>query len=318
MSSREREPVPWEALVRIPADVDKEDHVLAGLTARQCAQLAGVAAVLWLGWHASAGLVPPLLYGAGAAVVLAAAVALVMARREGVSLELWLTAAWQHHRAPHHFVPVLPERGDDAWPPDLDDPGALSPLALPVASLDRDGTLLLADGGVAVLGECATVNFALRTPGEQQVLVAAFGRWLNALTAPVQVLVRTELLDLAPVAAELERQAVELPHPLLEDAAWEHAGFLAELASERDLLARQVVLVHREAAGDLAAVLRAHRRAEEAVALLAAAEVRVSVPDAAGSWRVLTAACDPASPAHPAPALPDSPVTATSGGGSAC
>jgi len=58
------------------------------------------------------------------------------------------------------------------------------------------------DRGLAVIATCSTVNFALRTPGEQEALVAGFGRYLHSLTAPVQILVRTERLDLSGQIAE--------------------------------------------------------------------------------------------------------------------
>jgi hypothetical protein len=35
----------------------------------------------------------------------------------------------------------------------------------------------------------STVNFALRTPAELQTLTAAFGRWLNSLQGPAQILI---------------------------------------------------------------------------------------------------------------------------------
>ena len=34
------------------------------------------------------------------------------------------------------------------------------------------------------------MNFALRTPREQEQLVSVFAAWLNSLDAPVQILVR--------------------------------------------------------------------------------------------------------------------------------
>ena len=44
----------------------------------------------------------------------------------------------------------------------------------------------------------SAVTFALRTPAEQEALVAGFARWLNSLAEPVQILVRAEPVDLSP------------------------------------------------------------------------------------------------------------------------
>ena len=93
---------------------------------------------------------------------------------------------------------------------------------------------------------CSTVNFALRTPSEQEALVACFGRYLHALSAPVQILIRTHRLDLSGQIAALRERAGSLPHPALETAALEHADYLDQLTSGSDLLRRQVLLVLRE------------------------------------------------------------------------
>jgi len=105
---------------------------------------------------------------------------------------------------------------------------------------------------------CSTVNFALRTPAEQEGLVAGFGRYLHSLTAPVQILIRAQRLDLTGQIAELRDRAGGLPHPALEQAALEHADYLAQLAEHSDLLRRQVLLVLREPLHPAGAPLPAH------------------------------------------------------------
>jgi hypothetical protein len=187
-------------------------------------------------------------------------------------------------------------------------------LPLPAHAVAADGTVDLGAAGRAAISTAGTVNFALRTAAEQRMLIGGFGRWLNALTAPVQILVRTNRLDLAPMVAELREQAPGLPHRLLEDAAYAHADFLTHLAAGRDLLARQVLLVQREPGADRTAAQRVQRRAAEAASLLAGCEVDSTVLDRSGAYAVLLAACDPSTPSHPDPAVPDIPVTFTSGG----
>jgi len=50
--------------VRIPADVEREDRILANLTARQLAILSVAAVLLWAGYTATRHLVPIAVYGA--------------------------------------------------------------------------------------------------------------------------------------------------------------------------------------------------------------------------------------------------------------
>ncbi|MFI0263029.1 hypothetical protein ACH4OW_28840 [Streptomyces sp. NPDC017056] len=205
----------------------------------------------------------------------------------------------------------------------------------------------LGDDGIALVAVCTTVDFALRTPAEQDALIASFGRYLHSLTAPVQLLVRAERLDLTTAIAELRAQAPTLPHPALRAAAGDHADFLTLLAREQDLLRRQVLLVLREPARPCgpvdglggpgfwatatarhtarsarpateadrqASAIRLSRRLAEATALLAPAGITLCPLDAGQTTAVLTAACPPGSLLAPSPYLAgaDQVITAPS------
>jgi len=281
---------------RIPADIERPDKIVFGLTARQAGILAAVATVLWLVFLAVRHTVPVIAFAAAAAPVAAAASGAVLITRDGLSVDRLAAAAIRQARAPRHLVAapggVVPP---PEWAPAA--PGVLpAPLRLPAGRVAPDGSVDLGSDGAAVLLECTTVSFALATPGEQEGMTGAFGRWLNSLTGPAQILIRAERVDLSAAVARLEQTAPLLPHPSLESAALEHAAFLADLAASRDLLRRQVILVIREPAyrgrGD-AAVSRAMRRADDAARALAAAGVRAAVLDAHQAAAVIAAACDP-------------------------
>ncbi|HEX4813921.1 MAG TPA: PrgI family protein, partial [Nonomuraea sp.] len=194
-----------------------------------------------------------------------------------------------------------------------------APLRLPVRAIRTDGALELADGGVAVLVETSTVSFHLRTTGEQAALVGAFGRWLNSLETPTQILVRARPVDLDGLIDGLDQRADGLPHPALAHSAADHLAFLQHLNASRDLLARQVLLVlrdHHPARGrrrvrrDAAAAV-VLRRADEAARSLTALGITTTVLDAQAARRVLTECLDPGG-SHPAQqALPDDLISAT-------
>lgn len=325
--------------VRIPADFERPDKLLAGLTARQLAILATAALGLWAGYAATRHLLAPALYGALAIPVAAAACLLALGQVEGVPADRWVLSAWRQHRAPRRLVPA-----PDGIPPEPACLTALgprsagatrsttpSPLRLPLASVDANGVLDLGADGQAVVCRASAVTFSLRTPEEQEALVAGFARYLNSLAEPVQVLVRAEPLDVAPAIDRLLEAAPGLPHVALERACRDHAAFLAELAAMRTLLRREVVVVLRQPRGQPAAArntsedgetgdggpsddgaARLGRRATEAVSALAAAGVSLSVLDGAAAATVLARCLDPDTPASAAAsrsASPDEPVT---------
>ncbi|GAB3436404.1 PrgI family protein [Actinophytocola sediminis] len=347
------------APVRIPADVDMHDRVLGPLTARQLAILAAAGTVLYLIWAATRAFVPIPVFLAFAVPVGATSAILALGTRDGMPMDKLLVAAIRQQIAPRHRV-AAPEgvRPAPAWlTPDTDrtagqNPGrrksrleqvSPSALRLPAEAVTEAGVVDLGVDGLAVVAVASTVNFALRTPNEQEALVASFGRYLHSLTAPVQVLVRTERLDLTAQIGELRDRAGGLPHPALEAAAVEHADYLVQLGQQSELLRRQVLLVLREPLGvatptdglggpgpltALSALLgsragtrrkqtdgrvdvgtrraaesRLVRRLGEAVELLSPAGIVVTPLDAGQATAVLASACNPDSLLPPSTGL---------------
>ncbi len=290
--------------VRIPADFERPDKLLAGLTARQLAILAVAAVALWGGYAATRHLVPAAVYGALAIPVGAVAAMLALGRFEGVPADRWVSAAWRHHRAPHRLVPA-----PDGVPPApaflATSPGPMPDmLRLPVAGVGGDGIVDLGPDGLAVICRASAVTFSLRTPTEQEALVAGFARWLNGLDQPAQILVRAEPVDLTPSIDALLDAAPALPHPALETAARRHAAFLAELAARRDLLRREVLVVLRQPPSSNSTGVdgpaRLGRRAAEAASALGAAGVTLVTLDGPAAATYLAHALDPAGDLRPA------------------
>ncbi|MFG1667612.1 PrgI family protein [Streptomyces sp. Y7] len=331
--------------VRIPADVDREDTVLANLTAHQLLILAVTGIVLYGSWTLTRTFIPAPIFLIPALPLAASAVLLAVGKRDGLPLDRLVVAALRQrmmprvqvaapegiHPAPHWLTRQLDES-------ELPVEGAaLTAVQLPAEGVSETGMIDLGTDGVAMVAVCSTVNFALRTPAEQDSLVTAFGRYLHSLTAPVQVLVRAERLDLSAQIDELLCCAPSLPHAALETAAREHADYLTQLGRSTDLLCRQVLLILREplssrpTAGALgsgtplailtrpakaapedseeepaarrAAEARLVRRLTEAVELLGPIGVVVTPLDAGQATAVLAAACNPDSLLPPSSAI---------------
>ncbi|WP_181786962.1 PrgI family protein [Streptomyces phytophilus] len=322
--------------VRIPADVEREDTVLAGLTARQLLLLSGAGIVLYTLYTGSRTLVPLPVFVIVALPLAGVAVLLALGRRDGLPLDRLLLAAIRQRLAPRYRIaagegvqPAPQWLGERARP--ADEPGqpagtvTPAPLHMPAESVSETGLVDLGRDGLAVVAVCSTVNFALRTPAEQESLTTAFGRYLHSLTAPVQIMVRAERLDLSAQINELQAYAGNLPHPALEHAAYEHADYLNHLRQTSNLLRRQVLLIIREPTGTTApntgfgtshrAARRARRaadrhtqataaarravearlvrRVEEATELLGPVGITVTALDAGQATAVLAAACNP-------------------------
>jgi hypothetical protein len=289
-------------VVRIPADLDRPDRILLGLTARQLGILAAGGVVAWT----LEGLLEPLV-GLPAAAVLAAplalaAVALALGWRDGLPLDRLAVAGLRWWRAPRRLV-VAPD-GIPPAPAWTGPPGPpLAPLQGPIRGLDPAGVIDLGGQGWALVCVATPVNLSLRTPPEQQALVASFARLLHALAGPMQVLVRSDRADLTPLLHTLRERAAALPHPGVEQAALAHARWLEALTRDHQVRRRQLLVVfHQPPTTAPAAAL--HRQAEQAAGLLAVAGVTLTPLDGDAAAQALAAATNPDGPPRPAGLAP--------------
>ena len=294
MSRRDSE-APMRA--RIPANVEKKDAVLFGFTFRQVVVLTVAGLIIYTAWTALAKVVHPLVFLIAAIPVAGFAFVLAVGRRDGICLDAWLAHAIGHRRAPHRLVPADgPVSPAPAWVSTTVGRGDKlplpAPLRLPAKGITPDGLVDLGADGTTALITASTVAFGLRTPGEQNGLVAGFGRWLNSLDAPVQILVRAQRVDLTTVADRIADHAPTLPHPALEAAALSHVAFLDDLAAQRELLHRQVTIAVRDKRGPGHTL----HRAAETVRALGACEVAAAVLDGYAAATALAASLDPTGP----------------------
>ncbi|GIF74109.1 PrgI family protein [Asanoa siamensis] len=285
---------------RVAADIERPDRLAFGLTGRQLLILAVAGLALYAAWSAVATVVHPLVFLAGAVPVAAMAFLLAVGRRDGAGFDAWIWAALRHRRSPHRLVPAEgPVASGPAWIATTAGPGDRlplpAPLRLPARGITSDGLIDLGPDGTTGLVAASTLAFGLRTAAEQNGLVGGFARWLHSLDGPTQIVVRAQRVDLTYLADRYLAAAPELRHPALDEAARAHAAFLDDLATQRELLHRQVTVAVRSRRGPHHT---AHQVAQAARAL-GACEVPAQVLDGQDTAIRLAASLDPTAPSGP-------------------
>jgi hypothetical protein len=281
--------------VRLPADVEVEDTLAFGLTARQLSRLA-VGALLTYGLYTLCASALPL----PVAAVLCAPVALVglvlsLGRRDGLPADRLARLALRYLAAPR--LRLLAPEGIPASLSGERRHRPAAPLDLPVRSVYRSGLVELTDGSFCLLMRAASGSFALKSEEEQAALVEGFGRFLNSISEPLAIYVRSEPVDLADRAQTLEDTAAAIAQPQLADAARAHAHFLRELPSGGELRRRELLLlICTRARAAASARTTLERRAADAVELLRAAGVELTALDGARTAALLARALDPPGP----------------------
>ncbi len=285
-----------EQRIRLPADVEMEDRLAWGLSARQLVILVVTAIVCCAIFEAVGSLLPMPLPAVLAAPFALVGVALALGRLDGLSGErIALAAARQSTQSK---LRIAAPDGLPAKLPGAPVQPAVSLLRVPVKAILRSGVVELADGTSVLLLTASGTSWALRSSEEQAALADAYGKWLNSLVSPCAITVRSELVDLTERAQAIERQAPGLPHPALERCARDYAQFLSNFATEGEgLRRRQILLVlstharEREtAAADL------ERRASEGANLLRAAGVTLDRLDGEAATTLLLGALEAPGP----------------------
>jgi hypothetical protein len=283
---------------RMSADVEAPDRIVAGLTSRQVAVLAVVAATAYLGWRAVRHAVPGTVLVTAAVPVAGLTFALVMGRRDGLGLDVWLGHAARYARDPRRLLPArVPAAPTWAPPVATGRQPRVGVLRLPAAAIAADGVIRTGRSASVAVVAAATVNVGLRTAADQAGLVAGFASWLNGLTGPAQMVVAAHRVDLPARAVHVADTAQHLGCPALTTMAHEYARFLLDLAEARDPLARAVTVTVAGTGAD--ASVAARRAADQAAAALAGLGTVAQVLDGPAVTALLTADVDPFGPGEP-------------------
>ncbi|MER7471247.1 PrgI family protein [Micromonospora sp. NPDC000018] len=280
----------------VPANVNEPDRIAFGLTFRQLGIIGGVD-LAGFGLYRTVGpLLPPVAWIVAGVIVLAIAIVVALGRRDGLPLDVWLRHGFTLSRSPRTLAPGTARASAVAVV--AGKPSVPAPLRSPVTAVSPTG-VLTSEGGDKVLIACGTTNIHLRTGGEQGALLDGFGRFLNSLTGPAQIVVAAQRHDLTAYAQATVDYAPRLPHPALRAAADDYAEFLLHLDNERDPLRRQVL-----------AVVTGEHAADSAVRALSGLGVEAAALDGPAVASALAAAVDPFSPPPPGPrAVPGAPIT---------
>jgi hypothetical protein len=283
----------------VPANVNEADRIAFGLTFRQLAIIGGTGLLGFGCYRAYGPLLPPAVWIVAGILVFAVAVVVALGRRDGLPLDVWLRHGFALSRSPRTLTPGQPRASSVAAV--AGKPSLPAPLRSPVTSINAAG-VLTSEGSAKRLIACGTTNIHLRTGGEQAALLDGFGRFLNSLTGPAQLLVAARRHDLTTHAQATADFAPRLPHPALRTAADDYAAFLLALDAERDPLRRQVL-----------AVVTGEHAGDTAVRALSGLGVEAAPLDGPAVASALAAADDPLTPPVPGPrAVPGAPITVRS------
>jgi hypothetical protein len=107
----------------------------------------------------------------------------------------------------------------------------------------QEGVVALTGGEYRAVLEVSGAASPFEDDARQEALLAGFATFLNALSYPIQILVRASPVDLTRYAASLEERGRQMLDGQLATLARDHAAFVQGLARQRTLLERRFYVV---------------------------------------------------------------------------
>jgi len=107
----------------------------------------------------------------------------------------------------------------------------------------QDDILLLKDGGGALVLQVSAVNFGLLSDREQMAIIGSFAQMLNSLSFSIQIVIRSERLDISSYLVGLDKAQKAQINPLLSRMITEYKQFIQSTIKENEVLDKKFYIV---------------------------------------------------------------------------
>ncbi len=107
----------------------------------------------------------------------------------------------------------------------------------------RENIMIMKDGSSRVIMKCSPINFLLKSTQEQDSIIISFQRFLNSLSFPIQIIVRSTKLDIDSYIANLKDRALNQQNPLLQNQTYEYIEYLKKLIEVAQIMKKDFYVV---------------------------------------------------------------------------
>lgn len=102
----------------------------------------------------------------------------------------------------------------------------------------RDGVVILKDGSMRSIAMVSSLNFALKSPDEQQAIIMQFQNFLNSLDFSIQISLQSKELDIRPYIALLEARYKDELGDLMKIQIKEYIQFVKTFVEQSDIMTK--------------------------------------------------------------------------------
>lgn len=113
---------------------------------------------------------------------------------------------------------------------------------LPIAEIRAD-TVLLKNGGLRAVLQVEALNFNLKSETEQQGIVAGYGAFVNTITFPIQIVIRSTKTNIDEYLKQLTDLAEKNTNQLMKDQTLGYVAFMSRLLDIADIMQKKFFVV---------------------------------------------------------------------------
>ncbi len=107
----------------------------------------------------------------------------------------------------------------------------------------RDSMTIMNDGSMRAVIACQSINFDLMSDREREAVEYSYQNFLNSLYFPVQILIRSQKVDIGPYLDLLERIRRDQDNMLLGVLMDDYISFIGALAQETNIMDKSFFIV---------------------------------------------------------------------------
>jgi hypothetical protein len=106
-----------------------------------------------------------------------------------------------------------------------------------------DGLVLLKNGGCCLVLQTTTINFGLLAEIEQDAIIYAYAGFLNSLTFPIQILIRSQKKDVTGYIKSLAKREELIKNPQLKQRIVTYRRFVEYIVRANQVLDKKFYLI---------------------------------------------------------------------------
>ena len=100
----------------------------------------------------------------------------------------------------------------------------------------RDNMVVMADGSFRAVVACKSINFDLMSSSEREGIEYSYQNFLNALTHPIQILIRSQRIDIGPYLDRLVEIRNNQDNMLLNVLMDDYLNYINDLSQEANIM----------------------------------------------------------------------------------